>query len=68
MKIVSIIIIILGAVGLVYYGMQALDQSKSVHVMGADVAVSNANWTPVIISAAVFIIGIVLRAYTAKRA
>ncbi len=66
MKILSIILMIAGAIGTIYFGYNALDQSKSVHVMGADVAVSSANWTPVILSAVAFIVGIILRAYAAK--
>lgn len=60
MKIVGIILLIIGIVGLVVFGIQAINDSESFSVLGAEVAVSKANWTPLIVSAIVTVIGIVL--------
>lgn len=60
MKIVGIILLILGIIGLVVFGIQAMNESESFSVLGADVAVSKANWTPLIVSGIVTVIGIVL--------
>ncbi|MGM0567026.1 MAG: transglycosylase [Bacteroidota bacterium] len=60
MKIVSIVLIILGIIGLIVFGMQAMNDSESFSLLGAEVAVSKANWTPVIVSGAVLIIGVFL--------
>lgn len=60
MKTVGIILTILGLVGAIYFGIQAMQESESFSLFGMDIAVSSANWTPVIVSAAVFIIGLVL--------
>ncbi|WP_291860663.1 transglycosylase [Marinilabilia sp.] len=60
MKIVGIILLIIGVVGLVVFGIQAINDSESFSVLGAEVAVSKANWTPLIVSAIVTVIGIVL--------
>lgn len=60
MKIVGIILLILGIIGVVIFGTQAMNDSESFSVLGAEVAVSKANWTPLIASAIVTVIGIVL--------
>ena len=53
-------LLILGLVGLAYFGYEAMQASESFNVMGVDVAVSQADWTPVIFSGIVFIIGGIL--------
>jgi hypothetical protein len=60
MKIVGIILLIIGIIGLVIFGIQAINDSESFSVLGAEIAVSKANWTPLIVSAVVAVIGIVL--------
>jgi hypothetical protein len=53
-------LLILGLIGLAYFGYEAMQASESFNVMGVDVAVSQANWKPVIFSGIVFIIGGIL--------
>lgn len=60
MKIVGSILVILGLIGVVVYGIQAFNNSETFSILGAEVAVSKANWTPVIISAFVLLVGFVL--------
>ena len=60
MKTVSVILLILGIIGVVVFGIQAMNESESFSVLGADVAVSKANWTPVIASAVVLVVGFIL--------
>jgi hypothetical protein len=60
MRIVGAILSVLGIIGAVYFGIQAAKESESFSVLGAEVAVSTANWTPVIISGVVLVIGIIL--------
>jgi len=67
MKIAGIILLILGIVGLVVFGIQALNESESFSVLGAEVAVSKANWTPVIASGVVTVIGIILAVSRKKK-
>lgn len=62
MKTTGIILLILGILGLVVFGIQAMNDSESFNFLGLDVAVSSANWTPVILSAVVTVIGIGLTA------
>lgn len=60
MKVAGIILLILGIIGLLIFGVQALNNSESFNFLGMDIAVSSANWTPVIISAIVAIVGLIL--------
>lgn len=57
MKVLGVIILVIGLVGLVFFGIEALNDSESFSLFGVDVAVSSANWTPVIVSALVAIVG-----------
>jgi len=58
MKIVGIILLVLGIIGCIIFGIQAINDSESFSLFGADIAVSKANWTPLIISAVALIAGI----------
>ncbi len=57
MKIVGIVLLVLGIIGCIIFGIQAAGDSESFSIFGADIAVSKANWTPLIISAVVLIVG-----------
>lgn len=58
--------LVVGLAGLIIFGAQAISDSESFNVLGIDVAVSSANWTPVIISASLSVIGLVLAASTQR--
>jgi len=60
MKILGTILLVIGVVGTVLFGIQAINNSETFSVLGLEVAVSHANWTPVIVSAAVAVIGIIV--------
>lgn len=60
MRIVGIVLTIIGLIGTLVYGIQALQQSESFSIFGIDIAVSGANWTPVIISVVILVIGLVM--------
>lgn len=66
MKIAGIILTALGIIGLIIFGIQAMNDSESFSFLGMDIAVSTANWTPVIISGVLTLIGVVVLA-TAKK-
>lgn len=57
MKIVGIILLVVGIVGCLILGIQAFNDSETFSLFGADIAVSKANWTPLIISAVVLVVG-----------
>jgi hypothetical protein len=60
MRIVGIVLLIIGLIGLVVFGYQAMQESESFNLLGMEVAVSLANWTPVIFSGIVAVIGLIL--------
>lgn len=57
---IGILLTLVGLVATVITGMNALDQSDSFSVLGVDVVVSQADYLPVIISAVVLIIGVII--------
>ncbi|MFD0931914.1 hypothetical protein ACFQ0R_04795 [Psychroflexus salinarum] len=61
MRLLGTILLIIGILGTIVFGIQAFEDSESFNFLGIDVAVSSANWTPVIISVVVLVLGIVLR-------
>ncbi|MFP4469077.1 MAG: hypothetical protein ACLFPE_00230 [Bacteroidales bacterium] len=67
MRIAGIVLLILGLVGTLTFGIQAINQSESASFLGIDIAVSSANWMPVIISVVVLIIGIIMTAAGRKQ-
>lgn len=62
MKTAGIILSIIGAVGAIIFGFQAAQESESFSLLGIDVGVSSANWTPVIISVVILVIGLIMAA------
>jgi hypothetical protein len=60
MKAIGIILAVLGGIGTLIFGIQAMQDSESFSLFGMDIAVSSANWTPVIISVALLVIGVVM--------
>lgn len=52
------ILSIAGLVGVIYFGIQYLNDSDSFELLGADVAVSTGNWVPILVSLIVLIVGV----------
>lgn len=67
MKALGIILLILGLTGIVVFGIQAVNDSESFSFLGLDIAVSSANWTPVIVSGVVTLIGIIILAIRPRK-
>lgn len=66
MKAAGIILIILGLAGVIIFGLQALNNSETFSLLGIDIAVSSANWTPVFVSGLILIVGFVMSATKRK--
>lgn len=49
-----------GLLGILYYGYQYFEESESFELLGADVAVSTGDYVPIIISALVMVVGILI--------
>jgi hypothetical protein len=58
MKIAGTILLIAGIIGTIVFGIKAINDSESFSFLGMDIAVSTANWTPIIISVIVLIAGL----------
>lgn len=60
MKAAGIILLVIGLIGTIVFGLQAVQDSESFSLFGVDVAVSKADWTPLIISGAVLLLGLII--------
>lgn len=49
-----------GLIGVIFFGIQYLDDSESFELLGADIAVSTGDWVPILISLIVLIVGVVI--------
>ncbi len=67
MKTAGTILLVLGIAGLLIFGIQALNDSESFSLFGLDFAVSKADWKPVIASAAITLLGIILFAFNKRK-
>ncbi|HLU95000.1 MAG TPA: hypothetical protein VKZ54_12775 [Membranihabitans sp.] len=59
-KTIGIIITLVGLVGTIIFGLQAIQDSETFSFLGIDIGVSTANWTPVIISVILLIVGVIV--------
>jgi len=66
MKTAGIVLLIIGIIGTLVFGIQALQDTETFTFLGLDIGVSSANWTPVIISGVVLVAGLILM-FTAKK-
>lgn len=60
MKAAGIILLVIGLIGTIVFGYQAAQDSESFNLFGMDVAVSKADWTPLIISGAILVLGLII--------
>ena len=60
MKTLGRILTTAGLVASIIFGIQAYNDSQTFSILGADVAVSSADWTPFLISAGVLVIGLIM--------
>ncbi|PKO95393.1 MAG: transglycosylase [Bacteroidetes bacterium HGW-Bacteroidetes-7] len=66
MRIAGIVLLILGIVGTLIFGIQAMQDTETFSFLGINIGVSGADWTPVIISAVVAAIGVVLMIFSRR--
>jgi len=60
-------VLIIGLIGLIYFGYEALQASESFSFLGVNVAVSEADWRPVIFSGVVLVVGVIFVVVGKKR-
>lgn len=56
-KIVALVLLIGGIAGGVYYGIEAVENTRSFSMFDSQVTVTQGNWTPVIICAVIALAG-----------
>ena len=56
----GIILSVGGLIGVIFFGIQYMNDSESFKLLGADVAVSTGDYIPILISLAVLIVGVVI--------
>lgn len=59
-RIIGIVLFIVGIVATLIFGIQAYQETESISILGADITLSQADWTPLIISVVVAVVGIIL--------
>lgn len=59
---------IIGIIGLLVFGIQTIQDTETFSFLGMDIGVSKANWTPVIISGIILVIGVVLMSLNKRSA
>ncbi|QIA09319.1 transglycosylase [Draconibacterium halophilum] len=67
MKALGFILLLIGLVGAVVFGIQAMNNSETFSFLGLDVALSSANWTPVIISGVLAVLGVIILSVNKKK-
>ena len=60
MKAIGIILTLIGLVASVIFAIQVSQNSETFNFLGIKIGVSSANWTPLIISGIVLIIGLIV--------
>ena len=61
MRTTGTVLLVLGILSILIFGVQAFQDTGTFSFLGIDIGVSRASWTPIIVSANIFVIGIVLR-------
>ena len=67
MRIIGVILFIAGLIGVIVFGVQTMNNSESFNFLGIDIAVSTANWTPLIVSAVVLVIGVLIASFSKRK-
>lgn len=57
---VGIILGVAGLIGVIFFGIQYMNDSESFELLGADIAVSTGDYIPILISLVVLIVGLVI--------
>lgn len=60
MKTTGKVLLIIGIIATILFGIQVANDSETFNFLGIDIAVSKANWTPLIVSGIVLVIGFIL--------
>jgi hypothetical protein len=67
MKTLGIVIVILGIIGTIVFGIQAMNRSQSLNIFGNEIVISSISWLPITVSIILLFGGILLLAFAQKR-
>lgn len=67
MRIAGITLITIGIIGMIVFGVQAMNDTDSFHFLGLNIAVSKADWTPVIISFGIAALGVIVSLFGKRK-
>lgn len=59
-KTIGYILAVGGLIGIIYFTIEYMQDSESFEILGADVAVSTGDWVPILVSALVMVVGILM--------
>lgn len=59
-KTIGIVLMIAGLIGTLFFGIQAIQDTETFSFLGIDIGVSSANWTPVILSVVILVLGVMV--------
>lgn len=67
MRIAGITLITIGIIGMIVFGVQAMNDADSFNFLGLNIAVSKADWTPVIISFGIAALGVIVSLFGKRK-
>jgi hypothetical protein len=67
MRFLGTILVIGGLIAAAIFGYQAYQDTASVRVFGSDITVSSADWSPVIMSGIVAVVGLAILAFGKRK-
>ena len=59
-KTLGYILAVGGLIGVIYFTIEYMQDSESFEILGADVAVSTGDWVPILVSALVMVVGVLM--------
>lgn len=59
-KTLGYILAVGGLIGVIYFTIEYMQDSESFEVLGADVAVSSGDWVPILVSALIMVVGVLM--------
>ena len=60
MKVLGIVLTIIGLIASLFFAFQVAQNSETFNLLGIQIGVSSADWSPLIISGGVFVVGLII--------
>jgi len=59
-KTLGYILAVGGLIGVIYFTIEYMQDSETFELLGADIAVSTGDWVPILVSALVMVVGVLM--------